>query len=59
LQIGEQVVKAHVKLHLLHIYHIVKRSELKFLIGTKVLTLQNSETGQKTVGLVRFSSLMG
>jgi hypothetical protein len=35
-QIGDQGVKDHAKLHLLHIYHIVIQSELKYLIGAKV-----------------------
>jgi len=39
LQIGEQEVKEHAKLHLVHIYHIVIQSELKYLFGAKVLSL--------------------
>jgi len=37
-QIEEQEVKAPAELHHLHIYHIVKRSELKFWIAAKVLS---------------------
>jgi len=37
-QFGEWKVKEHLKLHLLHIYHIVIRSQLKYLIGAKDLS---------------------
>jgi hypothetical protein len=37
-QIGECGVKANQKLHLLHIYYIVIRSQLKCLIGAKALS---------------------
>jgi len=40
LQIRQQEVKKHAKLHLLHIYHIVIWSELKYLIAAKVLSWQ-------------------
>jgi len=37
-QIEQLEVKEHLKLHLLHIYHIVIWSKLKYLIGAKVLS---------------------
>ena len=45
----------HQKLHLLHIYHIVIQSELKYLFGARVPSLQKYGTGQKTVGSLGFS----
>ena len=56
--IGEQEVKPHAKLNLLHIYHIVIQSELKRLIGAKVPSLQTCETSQRTAGSVRFGLSM-
>jgi len=53
-QIGEEEVKERATLHPLCIYDIVIRSELKYLIGANVLSLQNYENCQKTVGSVRF-----
>ena len=50
-------MKDHLKLHLLHIYHIVIRSELKYLIGVKVLSLRKCGTGQKTAGSVGFGGV--
>ena len=58
-QIGDQVVKEHLKLDLLRIYHIVIRSKLKNLIGAKDLSLRKCGTAQKTAGSVRFGFLMG
>jgi len=57
-QIEEWEVKEHQKLHLLRIYHIVIQSELKSLIGAKVLSLRKSGTCQKTAGSVRFGFLI-
>ena len=39
-QIREWEVKGHQKLHLLRIYHMVIRAQLKYLIGAKVLSLR-------------------
>ena len=38
LQIGQREVIKHLKLHLLRIYHSVIQSQLKYLIGAKVLS---------------------
>jgi len=58
-QSAEQEIREHAKLHHLHIYHIVIQSELKYLIGGKVLSWQNGGTGQKTAASVQFGFLMG
>ena len=59
LQLWEKGLKVHAKLHLLCIYHIVIRSELKYLIGAKHLSSRKwgstvCKSGQKTavVGVV-------
>jgi len=39
-QSEEEDVKDHAKRHLLHIYHILIQSELKYLIGAEVLSSQ-------------------
>jgi len=57
-QIEEWQVKEHLKLHTLGIYHIVIRSELKYLIGAKVRSWQKCGTSQRTAGLVRCSFSM-
>jgi hypothetical protein len=59
LLFGEWKVKEHVKLHLLHMYHIVIHSQLKYLIGAKVQTLRNCQTAQLMARLMWFSFLMG
>jgi len=57
-QIGKWEVKEHPKLHVLCIYYIVIRSQLKYLIGAKVKSLWKCGTGQKTLGSVWFGFLM-
>jgi len=48
-QNGQQEVKVYPKLHLLHIYHIVVQSELKYLFEAKVLSsCKWDSTGCKT-----------
>jgi len=58
-QIGEWEMKEHLKLHLLCIYHNVIRSQLKYLVGAKTVSLRKRGTGQKPAGSVQFGFLMG